>query len=430
MQKCLKFQFQSKILNKKIFVAVFTIIILFSSNTQVFAEPDEKIDISKYVEWSKFTNGKSPDTAEIIYSSKIIFEIGKNNVVHVKQVVEGMVWGAENPKVLKTLPGKHSNLQVTDEDGDYLRPIGFVGKTFEESEYVILGQKAFQSFDLIMEYDLEDFLDLNEDGMWVKQFEFPHDVVIYIDDTIDTVFLNSRGVDVSVAKGINCVGCSIEITFFDSSEPIIKKVFKNETNFEEITNTGSEFILEFFSDGKITNLNYIQELNYFTFNINKTDQLVWMNVPLDLLLSPYHVYLTEFDQEILVEADKIKKSEFKQTETHVDISFKAPHEGVIHVVGATEMEHKTLLEQLEKRSSLEKPTPKSSEPDSLSDILRGEFETVDEEKLIKNQKEELYKDWENTSTDTNSNYDTIIFVIIGIVAVVTIVVIVIKLKKN
>ena len=435
MQKCLKYQFQSKILDKKIFVAVFTIIILFTSNTQVSAEPDEKIDISKYVEWSEFTEGKSPDTAEIIYSSKIIFEIGKYKDVHVKHIIVGDVWGADNPKVLKTLPGKHTNLQVTDEDGDYLRPIGFTGETFEESEYVILGQKAFSNYDLVMEYDLENFLELNDRGLWTKQFTFPHDVEIYFDDEIELIFANSRPVNVSDVPGINCMGCDIKIEFFDELKPIIKKVFKTETKFEEISNTGEEFILEFLSDGNIDNLNFIEELNYLSFSVDQQDQLVLVKIPLDLLLSPYHVYLTELDQEVLLESDQIRKSEYEQNDTHANLSFRAQTEGVIHVVGSTEMEHEKLLTKLQNQIS-QSTSKESTDPSSVSALMRGtglddSSTGLDDSStgLDDSSTEDIYKEWISSNSSQNNDYN-IIFIIIGIIVLVAIVVIVIKLKKN
>ena len=147
MQLWSKYQYQSRILSKGIFVAFF-VLLLFSMNTQVFAESGNEIDISEYFEHEDFVSG----TGEVIETSKLVFEIGKHNDVHVKHIVEGLKWGPDDPKLIKTLPGKQSNLQVTDEDGDYLRPIGFVGETFEKSEYVIVGQKPFGGFDLIVEY--------------------------------------------------------------------------------------------------------------------------------------------------------------------------------------------------------------------------------------------------------------------------------------
>ena len=150
--------------------------------------------------------------------------------------------GSFEPKVIKMLPGKHSNLQVTDEDGDYLRPMGFVGETFEDSEYVIAGQKTFRAYDLIVEYDLENFLELSDDGMWGKHFVFQHNVEIYIDNEVELIFANDRPVDIKGAGGINCMGCDIRIEFFDESEPIIKKSdLEVKHKFEEISNAGKEF---------------------------------------------------------------------------------------------------------------------------------------------------------------------------------------------
>ena len=112
---------------------------------------------------------------------------------------------------------------------------------------------------------------------------------------------------------------------------------------EEISNTGEEFVLEFISDGAVDELNYIKELNYFSFNVNQENQIFLIEIPLDLLLSPYHVYFSETNQEILVESDQIRKSEFGQTETHANLSFKVSKEGIIHVVGSTEWNTKNYL---------------------------------------------------------------------------------------
>ena len=379
-------------------------------NSQVFGEVNNEIDIRKYFEHEDFVSG----TGEIIETSKIVFEIGKDNNVHVKHVVEGQKWGPSDPKLLKVLPGKHSNLQVTDEDGDYLRPIGFVGETFEESEYVILGQKPFVGYDLVVEYDLENFMELNDNGIWAKHFVFTYDVMIYFDKEIELIFANSRPVDVSNAEGINCLGCDILIEFFDKSDPIIKKIIKNETRFEELSDSGKEFNLEFLTNAKINDLNYIQELNYFSFDINKGD-IVDIRIPLDLLLSPYYVYLTGIDQDILLESDKILKSEYGLTETHSNVSFKAQKDGVIHLVGSTEMEHEEFRERIENRQMQSVTKTEEDVKPSMENELKDSSD------------EELYKSWEPNVVSNEDN--TIIFVIIGIVAAI-IIGIIVKLKKN
>ena len=415
MQKCSKSQFQSKILYKSIFCGIFTILLLFSINSQVYGESNERIDISKYLD--KDGNAFVSDFAEVRQTDKIVFEIGKDTTVHVKHIIVGDTWQPDEPKVIKMLPGKHSNLEVTDEDGDNLRPIGFVGETFEESEYIIAGQKAHAGYDLVAEYDLENFLELN-DGLWTKKFDFPHDVMIYVDDEVEIIFANSRPVDVSDAEGVNCMGCNILIEFFDNSEPITKTVIRTDTKFEEISNTGEEYSIEFLSDGAIGELSFIDELNYLSFNVNQENQLFLIKIPLDLLLSPYHVFLSEIDQDILVDSDQIRKSEFEQNATHANLSFRANTEGVIHIVGSTEMEHEKLLDRLEKR------IPEPAE-ETIENVKQSN------EKLDDTTMEQLYDDWGNTSSNANNNEDnTMIFVIIAGVVIAVIIGIVIKLKKN
>ena len=414
MQKCSKFQSQSKILYRTIFCGIFTILVVFSINSQVFGEPNERIDISRYLNTEG--NAFNSDFGEVRQTDKIIFYFAKDTTVHVKHIISGDSWLPTEPKLIKMIPGKHSNLQVTDEDGDYLRPIGFVGETFEDSEYIIAGQKAFKAYDLVAEYDLEDFLELSDDGLWSKRLVFPHDVGIFIDDDIELIFANSRPVDVVNAEGISCVGCDIRIEFFDESEPITKTVIRSENKLEEVSNTGKEFNLEFFSDGKIGDMNYIKELNYFSFDVNKENQLFLVKIPLDLLLSPYHVYLTEIDQEILVESDQIRKSEYGQTETHANLSFRADTEGIIHVVGSTQMEHEKLLAKLQERAS------KSTNVESTNtNVKQAEVE------MENDSVDQFYDDRGNANDNDEDN--TVILIIIGIISAV-IVGIIIKLKKN
>ena len=413
MQKCSKFQFQSKILYKSIFCGIFTILLVFSINSQVYGESNEQIDISKFYEWDSFNSG----FAEVRQTDKIIFEIGKDTTVHVKHIIMGDTWQPDEPKLIKMLPGKHSNLQVTDEDGDFLRPIGFVGETFEEAEYIIAGQKSHTGYDLVAEYDLENFLELN-DGLWTKNFDFPHDVMIYVDDEVEIIFANSRPVDISGAGGVNCMGCNILIEFFDNTESITKTVIRTDTKFEEISNTGEEYSVEFLSDGAIGELKFIDELNYLSFDVNQENQLFLIKIPLDLLLSPYHVFLSEIDQDILVDSDQIRKSEFEQNATHANLSFRANMEGVIHIVGSTEMEHEKLLDKLQKRI-----------PEPAKETIDGVKQS--DEKLDDTTKEQLFEDWGDTSSNVNNNEDnTMIFVIIGGAVIAVIIGIVIKLKKN
>ena len=182
-------------------VIVLTILIIpFSS--QVFGENDLDVILEQ-------ENGVQ------IEQQKIIFEIGKRGDVHVKHLIETGKWDSDRPRILEILPGSHSNLNVVDEDGDLLTH-SFDGETFEESRYIILEQKL-GNYDLIAEYDLDNFMEL-KDGLWMKEILFSSDVMIMVDEDIELIFVNSRPIDVSDAKGINCIGCGITLEYFDEDK--------------------------------------------------------------------------------------------------------------------------------------------------------------------------------------------------------------------
>ena len=403
-------------MEKKIFAGIFITLLLFSVNSQAYGEPGEQIDISKYLDKNGYPF--QAEFGEVVQTDKIIFEISKDSNVRVTHVVAGGAWSPTEPKLIEMLPGKHSNIDVRDEDGDFLRPIGFVGETVEDSEYIIAGQKAGRAHDLHASYDLENYLELSDDGLWTKHLKFPYDVIVYFDDEIELIFVQSRPVDVSEAKGINCIGCDMRLEFFDKSEPVAKTVIIHENKFEELSNTGEEFVVEILSDGEVGDLNFTEELNYLGFETSKKDQLFALKIPLDLLLSPYYVYVTEFDQEILVESDKIRKTEYGQTDTHTNLSFRPITEGVIHVVGSSQMEHEEFLDRLEKRMS--------------QSVVQTETNTINENQELeeKTSSEQLYDSWGDSNPSVNNSMDnTLIFVIIGVISAIIIGVI-IKLKRN
>ncbi|MDC0203971.1 hypothetical protein OAJ88_02880, partial [Candidatus Nitrosopelagicus sp.] len=174
-------------MEKKILVIIFSIAII-SISPQIFAE--ENLDTLL-----REKNGV------MIEQQKIIFEVGKYTNVHVKHVIETGAWNADRPRLIEILPGAHSNLIVADEDGDRL---GFShdAEKFEESKFIILKQKN-GNYDLIVEYDLDSFMEL-KNGLWKKDITFPFDIMIMVDDDIGMIFANSRPIDVEDAKGINC----------------------------------------------------------------------------------------------------------------------------------------------------------------------------------------------------------------------------------
>ena len=137
---------------KKLSILVF-FSVLFLIPSQVFAQEDEQFDsatdISSFQQWTvEERKQRLGDIIEVPLENqeKIIFEIERNSDVKVKHVLaKNEFWAANEPRMIKVLPGVHSNLYVTDKDDD-LYAYFWEDETFEESQYVVLQQKL-QGFD-------------------------------------------------------------------------------------------------------------------------------------------------------------------------------------------------------------------------------------------------------------------------------------------
>jgi len=314
-------------LEKKFLFIIFSIV-LVSILPQVFAEDDLDTLLAE-------------KNAVLIEQQLIIFEVGKHADIQVKHVIETGAWDINRPRVIEIFPGAHSDLTVVDEDGDRLN-FSYEGETFEESKYIILNQKL-GNYDLIAEYSLDNFMEL-KNGLWVKELVLGNDVTVMVEDDIELIFVNSRPIDVSEAKGINCIGCSMNLEYFD-----IEKV-----SSKEILLSNEKFTIDFLSNGKISEIGFIGGgKQLLSFDVTEKDQLFVIKIPLDLMLNPYDVYLTEKDDMDLDQINKIRKTEFSQDETHVNVSFRTFGEGTVSVVGATPEEHQKKLEQIEKIKSRE-----------------------------------------------------------------------------
>ena len=309
-------------MEKKILFIIFSIV-LISLSPQVFAEDDLDTLLAE-------------KNAVLIEQQQIIFEVGKYSDVQIKHVIETGAWSDNRPRVIEIMPGAHSNLSVVDEDGDRLG-FSYDAETFEESKYIILNQKL-ANYDLIVEYTLDNFMEL-KDGLWTKELKFGGDIIVMIEDGIELIFANSRPIDVSEAKGINCIGCEMTLEYFDTEK----------FSSKEIPFSNDKFTIDFLSNGKISEMEFIgggaQLLN---FDVISEDQLFVLKIPLEYLLNPFEVYFTENDDMDLDQVDKIRKTEFSQDETHVNVSFRTFGEGTVSIVGATPEEHQKKLDQIEK----------------------------------------------------------------------------------
>ena len=398
-------------MEKKLLFVICSIIII-SISPQVFA--DEDLD-----ELLQQENGV------LIEQQKIIFEIGKHSDIHIKHVIETGAWGDDRPRIIGILPGMQSNLTVEDEDGDKYS-FSYDKETFEKSKYIILKQKL-GNYDLIVEYDLNDFMKLKK-GKWMKELEYNFDLIIMFEDNVDLIFANSRPVNMNDAKGINCVGCNLVLEFFDNDRKIQKDVLVG----------GEKYEIDILTDGEISEWNFVgggsQILN---FNVENEDQLCVWKIPFELLLNPYGVYWTEKDDKLLDQIDKIRKTEFSQDETHVKLLFRTNSEGTISIVGATPEEHQKTINRIEKTKSQEQenPIPEEREKGIAVPIpgrtpVQENISEYSRDGVLIDESELSFAD--NLDRDTNQSVfepTTVTIIIVGIISVVVIG-FVIKLKKS
>ena len=396
-------------MEKKFLFIIFSIA-LISISPQVFAQDDLDALLAE-------KNGV------LIEQQQIILDVGKYSDVQVKHVIEAGGWNADRPRIIEVISGAHSNLTVVDEDGDKLS-FSYDAETFEDSKYIILNQKLGK-YDLIAEYTLDNFMEL-KDGLWTKELKFGDEITVMIEEEIELIFANSRPVDVGDAKGINCMGCNMMLEYFDTEK----------FSSKEIITSNEKFTIDFLSNGKVSEIEFIEGgAQLLNFNVKETDQLFVIKIPLEFFLNPYEVYFTEKDDTSLDQVDKIRKTEFSQNETHVNLSFRTSGEGTVSIVGATPEEHQKKLEQIEKIKSREVKSEKIEEEKGLALPIPGtkaaseldsQSSQTDEEKIS----ELSFADELKNQTSKSGDDMTVVVIIAGIIIAGIIGGVVLKLKKN
>ncbi len=398
-------------MEKKFLIIIFSVV-LISITPQVFA--DDELDALL-----------AEKNGVLIEQQSIVFEVGKHSDVRVKHVIETGAWSENRPRIIEALPGAHSNLTVTDEDGDRLN-FSHDKETFEKSKFIILNQKL-GNYDLIVEYDLDDFMKL-ENGLWKKDISFPFDVLVMVDDEIELIFANSRPIDVSDAKGINCMGCFMSLEYFGDDKIIKKEILFNEQQYEiDVLSNRQVSEFKFFGGGS----------EILNFDVSENDQLFVLKIPFELFLNPFEIYLTEKNDMDLNQVDKIRKTEFSQDETHVSVSFRTNSEGTVSVLGATLKEHEKRLEQIDKMKSRETPSGKIDEKKGIALPIPGtkaasELAAQYNEKNDGEQTKTLSFADELKQGQTENVEDdiTVVVIVAGIIAAAVIGGVVLKLKKN
>jgi len=281
---------------------------------------------------------------------------------------------------------------------------------------------------LIAEYDLDDVMEL-KNGLWKKEILFPFDILVMMEDEIEIIFANSRPVDVSDAKGINCIGCGLILEYFDDEKVITK----------EISHSEGKFGIEFLSNEEIFGIEFIEGgTHLLNFDVKNEDQLYILKIPLEKFLNPYEVYFTEKDDTSLDQLDKIRKTEFSQDETHVSISFRTFGEGTVSIVGATPEEHEKRAEQVKNIKARELGTERVEEEKkgialpipgtkAASELAAQYSQTNEEEKVPELS---FADELEKGQIQNSDNSMTIVGIIVGLIIVGIISGVIFKLKKN
>ena len=205
------------------------------------------------------------------------------------------------------ISGTVQDLKVKDVNGD-TRKYGVTGDN--------LGVTIFPSQEnIIVEYDLEDVLFLN-DGVWAWDFFYPESVTFYFPDEVDLVFVNKRPVHIK-DKGMACHGCQMRMLEYIIKEPLLL----TEIEWEE-----KKFPVYIRTLDQINLLQFDQHIKRLSFETSKGNKFITLIIPLELLWNPYEVY---FNNTIILQ------NEFSQNDTHVWLSFMPESAGLVEIIGTS-----------------------------------------------------------------------------------------------
>ena len=204
----------------------------------------------------------------------IKIEIGKDANVHVIHEIADF---GQNSAKLEFLDGTRSNFEIVC---TLSCPYEFDNpeQIFEESNYMVFSQyPAFQT-NLIVEYDLENVIELNN-GLWKWEFSSKHNPNFYFDESIDLIFFDGTAINLSLNKGFACSGsCNMDLEFFDEDETLSVTSFDGGVSIQ--------------SDDKISN--FVINDNTISFDTNKERQLVLIDIPREMIGDVnFNVYITE-----------------------------------------------------------------------------------------------------------------------------------------
>jgi len=248
--------------------------------------------------------------AEHVSIRVTIEENGDVSVVHVVK--------KSNVNVqVQMLPGTVENLQVVD-------------GARNEIQHAVTGQSIVTLFptevNFGVEYDLKDVLIL-KDGVWTWDFLYTgskNGVEFYFPDEVDLVFANDRPVRIVGAEGMRCHGCDMFLEYVIDEPIILKEVEWEEQKFQVSIRTLDE----------IKSFNFDQPTRRLSFENTQEGRFITIFIPLELLWSPYDVYL---------EDRKILNHEYYQNDTHGWVNIKPKTVGTIEIIGISAIPEFSLL---------------------------------------------------------------------------------------
>lgn len=227
---------------------------------------------------------------------------GKVHVLH-------EIRDSNKPVQMNTIKGTLSNLKVIDIKGNDVE-YGTTGLGNTTGITIFSSKNT-----VVIEYDLDDVLFL-KNGMWTWDFLYLQTTTFILPKGLDLVYVNSIPVMLQDAKGITCHGC----------DAIIEYVLDQPTSTNQVQWEDSKFNVGIRSLTDVSSLNFDQTTKSFSFDVKEDNQLITVIIPLELLWSPYEVYLN--DQKIL-------KHEFFSNQTHAWLNIRPETSGTIKIIGTT-----------------------------------------------------------------------------------------------
>lgn len=250
-----------------------------------------------------FVSAQEVNIGEKAQQKSVTVTISNEGDIHVKHVVRSLT----TPKQMELIDGTVQNLKIVDDEGEE-QIVTIIG----DNDAVMLMPS---NNDLIIEYDLEDVLTL-EDGFWTWNFLYLESTAFIIPEKADLIFVNENPVLMGDKKGFVCHGCQMVLEYsFD--EP---KILEN-TKWED-----KEFDVEIRTSAELDKFTFEQSEKSLSFDVLDENKFVTIFIPLELLWEPYTVFLND---------EKIETHQFLNNGTHVGLSMKPTETGKITIIGTT-----------------------------------------------------------------------------------------------